>query len=675
MNLELNAHDEVIDRLLEEAMAKEHFMNNPEALVSSVLFRFLKPDKRYSIREWADAYRILPAGNSEAGPYRTSRVPYMKGIYAAMDSDSGIDEVWVMKGAQLGMSEAANNIIGSWIANSPGHIMAVQPTVVMAKEYAQQRIDTMIHSTPVLSQKVVPPRSRYGSNTSRLKEFPGGFLNITGANSASGLSSKPIKYLILDEVDRYPADVDGQGDPVKLAMQRLSTYARSKVFAISTPTTQGGSRIEKALAQYGYQQYFMPCPHCGEFITFELGQMKWDEGDPESVRAACQHCGALIDESHKTAMMEAGEWRDVVRPLKSSVRCFQINAFYSPVGWRHWSDIIHDYEEGKRLQARGDDKTIKAFFNLDLGLPYEEAQSIQSIETLKMRRESWTMGNVPDGAVVLTAGVDVQGNRVEALLVGWGPGEESWIIESRVFYGDPADGAVWRALDEWLVMPRIGKDGGQYTISAVGIDSGYLPQSVYDFCRTRGHRTVIATKGSSQPGKPLIGRPSKVDVLRGGRMMRGGASVWSVGTDTGKTTIYARLALKVPGPGYIHFPADADDELLMQIISERVVVRYVRGFPRREWVKDPAVRNEALDCFNYAMAVAHLIGVHRFGAAEWQRRSVMVRPAADLFNGGFDVARDNAQEENQVRRSGWESSRKESYRARSEGRPRKGGWL
>ncbi|HFB98050.1 MAG TPA: phage terminase large subunit family protein, partial [Bryobacterales bacterium] len=270
----------------------------------------LRPDPPLTVSEWADKHRRLSArASSEPGPWRTARTPYLREIMDALSPASPIERVVFMKGAQVGATETGNNMIGYVIHHAPGPMLAVLPTVEMAKRNSRQRIDPLIEESEVLKGRVRPARSRDSGNTVLAKEFPGGILVMTGANSAVGLRSMPVRYLFLDEVDGYPGDVDGEGDPVALAEARTRTFSRRKIYVVSTPTIKGVSRIEREYEASDQRRYFVPCPHCGHMQWLQFERLRWEKGEPETAHYLCENCETPIEEHHKTAMLENGEWR------------------------------------------------------------------------------------------------------------------------------------------------------------------------------------------------------------------------------------------------------------------------------------------------------------------------------------------------------------------------------
>jgi phage terminase large subunit GpA-like protein len=487
-----------------------------------------------------------------------------------------VQKVVFMAGAQLGKTEAINNVVGYMIAHAPGPAMFVQPTIDMAKRLSKQRLDSLIHETPCLADKVAPARSRDSGNTMFSKEYPGGILLLTGANSATGLRSAPCRWVLLDEVDAFPADVDGEGDPCALAERRASTFSRRKIILTSTPTVKDMSRID----------------------------IQWRDADPTTAVYVCEECGCHIPEYHKGEMLRRGEWRSTSTSEDPRTVGFHLSSLYSPLGWKGWEEIVTEF-----LRAKSDAPLLKTFVNTVLGETWEEEVGARlGADGLRERAEFYPAGEIPDGASIVTAGVDVQDNRLAIGIYAWGQGEECWLISHAEIYGDPAGKKLWDQLDDVILRTYKTTTGKEVRINSIGIDSGgHFTSEVYAYARERAKHNVFALKGQSQRNKPAIGKPSKVDINYRGQVLKNSAQVYPVGADTIKTTLFGRLKHNEVGAGYIHFHAEAGQEYFKQLTSERQVVRYVKGFAVREWKKKAGDRNEALDCFVYSYAALNFL--------------------------------------------------------------------
>jgi len=553
-----------------------------------------------TVSQWADTHRVLSGkASAEPGPWRTSRTPYLREVMDCLSTTSPVQRVVLMAGAQLGKTEGGANWLGYVIDHAPGPMLMVQPTVDMAKRLSKQRLESLITETPVLSEKIAPARSRDSGNTMFSKEFPGGMMILTGANSATGLRSTPCRYIFLDEVDAFPSDVDGEGDPVTLAERRSTTFSRRKIFMTSTPTVKDFSRIESEYLLSDQRRFFVPCPCCGGMQWLKWTQLKYQDNDPSTVQYECEVCGERFAENHKTGMLQAGEWR-ATAPGDGKTAGFHISSLYSPLGWKSWHEVVEDF-----LRAKGDAPRLKTWVNTVLGETWEEDYASKvSAAGLMERCEHYEPAVIPESGLALTVGVDVQDNRLAVSVWAWGRDEEGWLLDHQEIYGDPSRPELWKQLDEVALREWPHVLGGKLRPDVVAIDSGgHFTAEVYQFARERGRQGVIAIKGQSQRGKPPIGKPGKVDINAKGQTLKRGAQVWPVGSDTAKTTLFGRLKHNEPGPGYLHFHMQTTSEYFEQLTAEKQVLRTNRnGFPVREWVLPGGKRNEGLDCLVYAYA-------------------------------------------------------------------------
>lgn len=641
--------------------------SSPEGLRSlwqldcEVFAEAVRPDPRLTIDEWADQYRVLsPESASEPGPWRTARVPHTREIMRELSPSSPTTEVTFVAGTQVAKTETGNNFIGYIMDVAGGAAMMVYPTSNTGKRSSKTRLAKMIESTPRLRAKV-SDRARDRTNTATLKEFPGGVLAIAGANSAAELKSMPVRWLFEDEVDEYPDDVDGQGPADALAEKRTDTYRlKKKIFRTSTPTEHASSKIWKHWRRSDMRRFHVPCPHCAGAQVLHWGQFRWetrkvweivraddgviveveagtegavlrDTGDIVDVWYECEHCFERIEEHHKAAMLPAGRWVPE-RPEVKHHKGYHLPAFYSPLGWYSWREAVQS-----RLDAEKDPTglALKLWTNTVAAEPWSDrGEQLSDIE-LKRRALETKLGNgykrgtVPMGGLLLTASVDVQGNRLEVKVKAWGRDKESWLVDYEVIYGDTETTAPWEALDEYLTKAFPHESGARLRITATGVDAGYRTQTVYDWCRVRRHRHIIPMRGQSQAGKKILGTPTAQDIDHHGRKIQNGVELFPIGTDTAKTEIYARLKIEQPGPGCMHFPAGLPDDYFRGLTAERLVTKYQRGYLKRVWEKDATERNEPLDLEVYAYAAAIYAGVTR---CNWDRLEAALKMTAqDLF--------------------------------------------
>ena len=588
-----------------------------------------KPDPELTVSAWADSHRLLsPRGANEAGRWRTSRTPYLREIMDALSPAHPAQRVVVMKGAQIGATEAGNNWIGYVIHHAPGPMLAVQPTVELAKRFSQQRVDPLIDESPVLRAKVAPARSRDAGNTVLSKEFPGGILVMTGANSAVGLRSMPVRYLFLDEVDAYPLSADAEGEPVALAEARTRTFSwRRKVFLASTPTVKGLSRIEREFEASDQRRFFLPCPLCGAPQWLKFERLRWDRGNPASVAYVCEVCDGGFAEHHKTKMLATGEWRPTASSADPATIGFHLSALYSPLGWYSWAQIARDWEA-----AQGNDEAKRSFRNTVLGETWFETGEAPDWQRLYDRREDYHLGSVPAGGLLLTAGADVQKDRIEVSIWAWGRGLESWLVDHLVIDGSPAQPAPWAALTELLgrTWPHAG--GARLRLARLAIDTGgQYTTEVYAWTRRQSVGQVMAIKGVDGFDRTTpVGGPTNVEARQGAKRSRGGARLWTIAVAVFKSELYRFLRQERPTDeeiaagaawpaGYVHLPQGLDAERVKQLVAEQLVtVKTRRGFDKLEWQKLRA-RNETLDCRVYARAAAWVLGIDRFAEARWKQ--------------------------------------------------------
>lgn len=588
----------------------------------------LRPEPTLTVSEWADEHRLLSSkASAEPGPWRTSRTPYLREPMDCLSSSSPVQRVVLMFAAQTGKTESGSNWMGYCIHHAPGPFLAVQPTLEMAKRLSKQRIESLIDETPVLRARIAPARSRDSGNTLFSKEFPGGMMVLTGSNSATGLRSMPCRYLFADEVSSWPQDVDGEGDPLTLAERRTTTFARRKILITSTPTVKDSCRVEAEYLRSDQRRYYVPCPCCEGMQWLQWRMVRWEKDEPSTVAYECEHCGERFTEIHKSTFLREGEWRPTA-PGDGKTQGYHLSGLYSPLGWLSWEQMVEDF-----LRAKHDAPLLKTFINTRLAETWDEgATSRISAEGLLERVEAYDEMTLPDAVVLLTAGVDVQDNRLAVSLFGFGAGEESWLVHHSELWGDPTAAEVWKQLDAVLFAEYQRSDGRKLQALATCIDSGgHCTAEVYQYARERRTKGVVAIKGASTKGKPPIGRESKVDLNYKGRVLKRGASVYMVGTDTIKDTIYGRLRHNDPGPGYLHFGKAGTPEYFEQLTAERKTTRYTRnGMPISEYVKATNARNEALDTCVYAHAALHLV-YRRFDRRTiWEQlaREPMQKPAA-----------------------------------------------
>lgn len=567
--------------------------SNFDAVMARLLER-CRPEPVLLVSEWADQHRILPSvGAAEPGPWRTARTPYLREIMNALSTGSPYDTVVFAKGSQVGATEAGSCWVGYCIHHAPGPTLMVQPTLDMVKRISKQRIQPMIDCTPALAERIAPSRARDAGNTLFQKDFAGGTFVMTGANSASGLRSMPARYLFLDEVDAYPGDVEGEGDPIELAIARTGTFRRNrKIFLCSTPTIEGQSRIWSAFEETDQRYYYVPCPECDGYQVIEWSRITWEDKRPETAALVCMHCGSIIQERHKSWMLSRGEWRATTESHSPRAVGFHLSSLYSPPGWYSWADAAKEF-----MAAKGHSTRLQSFVNTKLGQCWED-RSGETIDENALMARCAQWDGVPEEVIIIVAGVDVQGDRLEISVIGFSAIEQARVLHHTRLFGNPSEPDVWAELDAMLLKPYHTEDGRQLSIRVACIDSGgHHTKEVYDFCGQRTGRMVYAIKG--RPGThPIWSTTTKK------KRLRYGAHLHLVGVDTAKDSIHSALSVQNPIlPKHVAFSTQIPEDYFKQLTAERRVTSYSKtGYMSRGWRKSPNARNEALDCFVYALA-------------------------------------------------------------------------
>lgn len=562
---------------------------------------YLSPPPRLTVSTWADTKRQLSREYAaEPGQWRTDRAPFQRGIMDAF-SEFGIEEVIVEGCSQFGKTEILFNVIGFYVDEDPSPILKVRPTTDDAEQWSKTRLAPTIRDTPALRDRIREAKSRDSGNTLRIKEFPGGHLTIVGANAPSGLSSKPIRILLCDEIDRYPESAGTEGDPVTLARKRTVAFWNRKIGLFSTPTLKDHSRIHAAFLEGDQRYYEVACPACKFFQRLVWAQLRWNHDLPPADQPAtafyeCASCHTPIRERDKGKMLASGRWR-ATAVASGPIASFHINALYVP--WIRWAELVREW-----ISAQNDIERLQVFINTVLGEVWEDRGGGMDPQKLESRKEPYG-SEVPAGVAVLTMGVDVQADRIEYLVRGWGAGEESWLIDHDVILGDPAippgqERSPWTQLElvrrqEWKTAA-----GTAIKIYATGVDSGYQTDVVYAYGRPRYAHRVYIMKGSSTPARPIVPRKPSVN-------NRGRVRLFEIGTEAAKDVIYARLRMQVMGPQYMHLPEWTSEQYFEQITAERSVRRQVAGRWLRRYELPRGRRSETLDCEVYALAALRLI--------------------------------------------------------------------
>ena len=508
-------------------------------------------------------------------------------------SDPSIKDIVIMAGSQVGKTEMLLNIVGYHISQDPAPMLVVQPTLEMAQSFSKDRLAPMLRDTPCLKGKVKDPRSRDANNTTTHKVFPGGHVSLVGSNSPSGLASRPIRIVLCDEVDRYPPSAGSEGDPIQLARKRSATFWNRKIVMVSTPTNKGASRIEQAFEESDKRYYLVPCEDCGEEQKLKWSNVKWEKDKPETACYVCEGCGSIWDDAKRFRAIRNGKW-EATEDFKG-VAGFHISGLYS--SWTPLADGVRDFLSAKKMT-----ETLRVWTNVYLAESWEDQG--ERVDDFAVAERSEPFGELLDSNIlVITCGVDVQDDRIELEVVGWGREEESWSIDYRTLYGDPSTPQLWNDLDTILKSTYKTEDGRTIGIRATCVDSGgHYTQAVYNFVRPREGKRIFAIKGMAGETRPIVSRPTRNNI--------GKIRLFTLGVDNIKELIFSRLKITEVGAGYCHFPDDRPDEYFKQLASsEKIVTKFHKGFPRREFVKT-RTRNEALDCRVYSIGAFSILNLN-----------------------------------------------------------------
>lgn len=560
----------------------------------------LKPPPNLNIAEWSDMYRQLPRkSSSEYGKWRTSRFPFHEEIMIELSPQSKAQEVSVMKGSQVGCTELSINRILYNMHYNPLPHLYIQKTVEAVTRFSKQRLGPSIDVMPVIKNKLGTARGKDASDTLLIKSYPGGIFIMGGANSAASLRSMPIGAVDLDEWDSFESDIDEEGDPAELALRRTANFPRRKNFFLSSPGLKETSKIEPKFLSGDQRWYNVPCPHCKAMAPVLWKNIKWENNDPTTAHLLCESCGTLIEEKYKTwmfAKINGARW--IKNNPYGDHPSFHLSALYSPLGFYSWAEAVKLFLKATKTNDR---ELLKVFVNTVLGETFSEATQSLSANQFIARCEQYSPQSIPEEALVILAGADVQANRIEVEVIAFGKGQENWSIDYKIIMGDTEQDDVWMQLDGILNSVYRREDGRQMNIVMSMIDSGFRANKVYKFCKFREHRMVYPIKGVSGWGKGLVVRPkNKIDA---------GVYLFQVYTDEMKTKLYSQLELNVAGPRYCHFPRNDvyNENYFKMLTAEHLETRIERGSRKLEWKLTKGRRNEALDCRVYAMTALQIL--------------------------------------------------------------------
>ena len=550
------------------------------------------------IAEWSEAHRYLARGTSaEAGKFNCDRLPYQREPMQSLNDPiaAGTILVWA---AQMGKTEVMLNAIGYFMDQDPSPILVVYPTIDVAKKWSQKKLNCMIMDSPRLKKRVRDPRTRDSGNTILSKEFRGGSLVVAGSNSPASLRQLSCRCVFQDEIDSFLPSAGQEGDPVFLADARALNFHNAVLFKSSTPTIRGASRIEAAYEESDQRRWHVPCPECGEHQVLKWSQVKWPEGKPEDAFYVCEHCQAELNDTQRVQMVMNGKW--IAEHPERRLRGYHLSGLNRIMGRKkQFTSYLHEFVVQFLDAKHGGRENLKVWTNVFLAESWEERGERISLTTAMEQAEDYKTDPLPASVGVLTCAVDVQKDRLEYEVMGWGISEESWGIERGAIHGDPEKLECWKDLDDLLHRKWNHPSGSRLGIAATCVDSGYATTSVYSFTKPRQNRRIFAVKGSNQNGAPLISKR----FLKQGR-----TTLFIVGGDVAKDSIFARLRMKEHGPRFMHFPIGYgyNEEHFRQLTGEEVRTRMKNGFPIR-YYKKLRERNESLDLRVYNLAALEIL--------------------------------------------------------------------
>ena len=555
----------------------------------------LKPPPDLTVSEWADQYRFLSAESSaEPGPWNTERAPYQREIMDAA-TDITCEHVVVMSSAQVGKTEILNNIIGYHIDYDPCPMLLVQPTLELANTWSKDRLSPMLRDSPALQGKVGVARAKDSINTILHKVFPGGHITMAGSNSPASLAQRPIRLVLCDEVDRYPASAGTEGDPVNLAVKRTTAFWNRKIVLTSTPTVKNVSRIEAAYEASSKGRLFVPCPECGHRQYLKWAQVKWTNRDPLTAKYECEVCKEQWGDAKRWAAIR---WGKFVHEFSGNrIRGFHLNEICSP--WVRLSQMVADFLQAKKLP-----ETLKTWINTSLGETYEEGgESIDPQVLYRDRRQEYP-SELDMDVLIVTAGIDQQKDWLACEVVGWREDLSSISLEYREFVGSTRhyDKGAWVDLRQFLINVGFKHECGvPLGIQAAAVDThGTYTSEAYKFCKALTRRRVYAVRGRGGMGLPVVTNISKNNEQK--------VTLYTLGVDTLKQRVYSRLyEVTEPGPGYCVFPTTYNLSYFEGLTSEMLVTKYKAGRAETSFVAKAGTRQEPLDCRVYAVAALEIL--------------------------------------------------------------------
>ena len=593
-------------------------MQSGAEVYKTAFFSSLRPAAFMRLDEWADANRIVPYKPIE-GKWNTDVTPYLREIMRELSPQSLTQEIVLKKAAQIGGTEVGYNWIYYIIAHGLGSVISCLPTDDLSNKMLSQKFEPTVDAMPSLKSKI-------RTDNKGIKSYPGGMAMFGGAGSIAKFRAVTVQYIHMPDYDGYPQNVGAEGSPVQLLRKRNTAFGRrKKTYRESTPTTVEESSVHMDYLASDQREYNVPCPECGELQPLVWERLHYEVAENGRVGNVYYRCknNCVISERYKKQMLDGGEW--IAKNPGHPTAGFYINALYLPAGWDGWHVLAQEHADAEKELKQGRDSAMRTFINTRLGLAYEGKIEKSAWEDLYKRREIYP-AEVPAGVGVLTAGVDVQHDRVEMSVWGWGALDESWLITHQIFMGDPRTTNVFDLVDLYLQREFAHECGAMLPITCTFVDSGDQTKIVYEFCAGKEHRGIYPIKGENQYGKPAVSRSKNSGVE--------GVTLYRIGTDTLKGVIYAQLKIEGEGCGYCHFPYDATEEYFKQLCGESLQYIQEHGRVVRRWKKVYA-NVECLDGRVYAQAAAAFVkslGVDIAALAEDYKNGLVVVGAQSQSN-------------------------------------------
>ena len=618
----------------------------------------LRAEPPQRLGDWArDHFKL--AGESSHTKGAWVAWAFQVGILDFM-SDDQIEELDVMKAKRVGYTKMVTAYVAYNVAHRRRKQALWQPTDDDRDSYVKSEIAPVLD--PLTGVPAVNKARRRGKGASeetiKYKPFRDSALHLLGGKASRAYRRITVAVAVLDEISKFDRSIEKSGPPRGLARGRLEGAPYPKLVCGSTPLLKGLCHIEDAVEEAeGLVRFHIECKHCGAEHPLMWGGkdkahgFKWERGNPASVRHVCPHCRASITQAdympggtpvggawvcERTGKRYGPDrvWRDNKGMPCRPPRSLGVHVWtaYSPQ--RAWSDIVTEFENALKALEKGDVGPMQLFVNETLGETWELAGERTDEHALQARAEPYKLCTVPRGALILTAGVDVQRNRWEITVYGWGRGMESWVVDVAVLEGNPAVDEEWGPVLEYL-QRRYPQEAGGLTmgISATSIDSSDQTQAVYSWVSKAQHsiKGLRAIKGEGTDGVAILGPSSLQEINWRGRKLPRGIKLWRVGVDSAKDLLLGQLSIQQPGPGYVHFSDELPREFFEQLTAEQRVLARVNGREAYRWIKRRP-RNEQLDNRNYALHAAMGIGLHKYTDAQWSRLEAAVQPAFDLFS-------------------------------------------